>query len=71
MNVIIVMLHEAFLQIFETSSTLHLLGFDSKTVSVTGLEEYWPYRFKVNAATVKGNITSDFSSIFTTEQARE
>lgn len=47
------------------------LGFDTKTLSVTGLEEYWPYKFKVNAATVKGNETSDFSSVFRTKQARE
>lgn len=46
-------------------------GFDTKHVSVTGLEEYWSYKFKINAATVKGNITSEFSSIFTTKQARE
>lgn len=44
-------------------------GFDTKTLSVTGLEEYWPYKFKVNAATVKGNKTSDFSSVFRTKQA--
>uniref|UniRef100_K1PRP2 Uncharacterized protein n=1 Tax=Magallana gigas TaxID=29159 RepID=K1PRP2_MAGGI len=41
--------------------------FDSKSVSVTGLEEYWPYRFKVIAATGKGNSTSDFSSTFRTK----
>lgn len=44
-------------------------GFDKKTLSVNGLEEYWPYKFKVNAATVKGNKTSDFSSVFRTKQA--
>lgn len=38
-------------------------------LSVTGLEEYWPYKFKVNAATAKGNRTSDFSSVFKTKQA--
>lgn len=53
--------------------SLHLLisGFDIKTLSVTGLEEYWSYRFKVNAATVKGNTISDFSSIFRTKQSGE
>lgn len=51
--------------------SLHLCisGFDTKTLSVTGLEEYWPYKFKVTAATVKGNTTSDFSSVFRTTQA--
>lgn len=33
-------------------------------LSVTGLKEYWPYKFQVNAATEKGNRTSDFSSVF-------
>lgn len=47
------------------------LGFDNRLVQVTGLEEYWPYRFKVNAATNKGNMTSNFSSIFRTLQAGE
>lgn len=53
--------------------SLHLCisGFDTKTLSVTGLEEYWPYKFKVTAATVKGNTTSDFSSVFRTTQAGE
>lgn len=45
-------------------------GFDTKVLSVTGLEEYWPYKFKVNAATAKGNTTSNFSSVFKTKQAR-
>lgn len=51
--------------------SLHLCisGFDTKTLSVTGLEEYWPYKFKVTAATVKGDNTSDFSSVFRTKQA--
>lgn len=51
--------------------SLHLCisGFDTKTLSVTGLEEYWPYKFKVTAATVKGDNTSDFSSVFRTTQA--
>lgn len=40
-------------------------------VQVTGLEEYWPYRFKVNAATKKGNMTSNFSSVFRTLPAGE
>lgn len=47
------------------------LGFENQLVQVTGLQEYWPYRFKVDAATKKGNMTSDFSSIFRTLQARE
>lgn len=47
------------------------LGFDSKSVSVTGLEEYWQYRFKVIAATGKGNSTSDFSSTFRTKSGRK
>lgn len=53
--------------------SLHLCisGFDTKTLSVTGLEEYWPYKFKVTAATVKGNTTSDYSSVFRTTQAGE
>lgn len=53
--------------------SLHLCisGFDKKTLSVTGLEEFWPYKFKVTAATVKGNTTSEFSSVFITTQARE
>lgn len=38
---------------------------------MTGLEAYWPYKFEVNAATVKGNMTSDFSSVFKTKQAGE
>lgn len=46
-------------------------GFDTKTLSVTGLEEYWPYKFKVNAATLKGNTTSEFSSVFRTKQGGE
>uniref|UniRef100_K1RD42 Receptor-type tyrosine-protein phosphatase N2 n=1 Tax=Magallana gigas TaxID=29159 RepID=K1RD42_MAGGI len=44
-------------------------GFETKMLSVTGLEEYWPYKFQVNAATVKGNRTSDFSSVFKTKEA--
>lgn len=47
---------------------LCIAGFTTKTVSLTSLEEYWPYKFKVDAATVKGNKTSDFSSIFRTKQ---
>lgn len=47
------------------------IGFDSKSVSVTGLEEYWPYRFKVIAATGKGNSTSDFSRTFRTKSGRK
>lgn len=53
--------------------SLHLCisGFDTKTLSVTGLEEYWPYKFKVTATTVKGNATSDYSSVLRTTQAGE
>lgn len=36
---------------------------------MTGLEEYWPYKFRVDAATVKGTRTSDFSNVFKTKQA--
>lgn len=51
--------------------SLHLCisGFGKKTLLVTDLEEYWPYKFKVTAATVKGDNTSDFSSVFRTTQA--
>lgn len=51
--------------------SLHICisGFGTKTLNVTGLEEYWPYKFKVDAATVKGNKTSDFSIVFRTTQA--
>lgn len=38
---------------------------------MTGLDEYWLYKFKVNAATVKGNATSEFSSVFRTKQGGE
>eukprot|EP00105_Crassostrea_gigas_P046475 XP_019930623.1 PREDICTED: uncharacterized protein LOC109621119 [Crassostrea gigas] len=55
---------------FILTKFLKTLGFDSKSVSVTGLEEYWPYRFKVIAATGKGNSTSDFSSTFRTKSGR-
>lgn len=48
---------------------LYNSGFETKMLSVTGLEEYWPYTFQVNAATVKGNRTSDFSSVFKTKEA--
>lgn len=44
-------------------------GFTNRSVKVSNLEEYWPYKFKVDAATVKGNTTSDFSNISTTSQA--
>lgn len=51
--------------------SLHLCisGFGTKTLLVTDLEEYWPYKFKVTAATVEGDNTSDFSSVFRTTQA--
>lgn len=55
---------------FILTKFLKTLGFDSKSVSVTGLEEYWPYRFKVIATTGKGNSTSDFSSTFRTKSGR-
>lgn len=48
---------------------LYNSGFETKMLSVTDLEEYWPYKFQVNAATVKGNTTSDFSSVFQTKEA--
>lgn len=48
---------------------MYISGFETKILSVTGLEEYWPYKFQVNAATVKGNKTSDFSSVFKTKEA--
>lgn len=49
---------------------LFIAGFDTKTLSVTGLEEYWPYKFKVNAVTGRGNETSHSLSVFRTKQAR-
>lgn len=50
---------------------MYISGFETKMLSVAGLEVYWPYRFKVNAATVKGNTTSDFSSIFKTKKTKQ
>ena len=44
-------------------------GFENKSIDVSNMEEYWPYKFEVNAATVKGNKTSDTSRIFRTNQA--
>ena len=44
-------------------------GFENKSIDVSNMEEYWPYKFEVNAATVKGNKTSDKSRIFRTNQA--
>lgn len=46
-------------------------GFSTQSTQVTGLEEYWQYKFKVNAATGKGNTISEFSNNFRTLQAGE
>nr|XP_022292672.1 receptor-type tyrosine-protein phosphatase beta-like isoform X2 [Crassostrea virginica] len=54
---------------FTLNQTLKAIGFTNTSVKVSNLEEYWPYKFKINAATVKGNTTSDFSSISITSQA--
>ncbi|XP_061176199.1 phosphatidylinositol phosphatase PTPRQ-like [Saccostrea echinata] len=48
---------------------LKAYGFHQKSVSLDELEEYWPYKFKVDAATIKGNTTSDLSDIVRTKQA--
>lgn len=47
------------------------LGFEKQSVPVIGLEEYWQYRFKVDASTVKGNATSNISSTIRTKQGGE
>lgn len=47
------------------------LGFENQSVPVIGLDEYWQYRFKVDASTVKGNATSNISSTFRTKQGGE
>lgn len=47
------------------------LGFEKQSVPVIGLDEYWQYRFKVDASTVKGNATSNISSTFRTKQGGE
>ncbi|XP_062583571.1 receptor-type tyrosine-protein phosphatase delta-like [Saccostrea cucullata] len=44
-------------------------GFQQKSLSIIELEEYWPYKFKVIAATVKGTSESDVSDIVRTKQA--
>lgn len=44
-------------------------GFENKSIDVSNMEEYWLYKFEVNAATVKGNKTSDESKTFRTMQA--
>ncbi|XP_052712082.1 receptor-type tyrosine-protein phosphatase eta-like isoform X2 [Crassostrea angulata] len=48
--------------------TLKNHGFENQSVPVIGLEEYWQYRFKVDASTVKGNATSNISSTIRTKQ---
>ncbi|XP_062566535.1 protein sidekick-2-like, partial [Saccostrea cucullata] len=48
---------------------LYAYGFHQKSLSITDLEEYWPYKFKVIAATVKGTSESDVSDIVRTKQA--
>ncbi|XP_061176197.1 phosphatidylinositol phosphatase PTPRQ-like [Saccostrea echinata] len=48
---------------------LNTYGFYKKSASIDELEEYWPYRFKVDASTIKGNTTSDLSNIVRTKQA--
>nr|XP_034332445.1 receptor-type tyrosine-protein phosphatase eta isoform X3 [Crassostrea gigas] len=48
--------------------TLKNHGFENQSVPVIGLDEYWQYRFKVDASTVKGNATSNISSTFRTKQ---
>lgn len=47
------------------------LGFEKQSVPVIGLDEYWQYRFKVDASTVKGNATSNISSTIRTKQGGE
>lgn len=47
------------------------LGFEKQSVPVIGLEEYWQYRFKVDASTVKGNATSNMSRTIRTKQGGE
>lgn len=47
------------------------LGFEKQSVPVIGLDEYWQYRFKVNASTVKGNAISNISSTIRTKQGGE
>ncbi|XP_052712083.1 titin-like [Crassostrea angulata] len=54
---------------FLMKDSTKVYGFETKMLSVTGLKEYWPYKFQVNAATEKGNRTSDFSSVFKTKLA--
>ncbi|XP_062620048.1 phosphatidylinositol phosphatase PTPRQ-like, partial [Saccostrea cucullata] len=48
---------------------LNTYGFHQKSLSITDLEEYWPYKFKVIAATIKGTSASDLSDIVRTKQA--
>ncbi|XP_062583572.1 receptor-type tyrosine-protein phosphatase eta-like [Saccostrea cucullata] len=44
-------------------------GFHQKSLSIADLEEYWSYKFKVIAATIKGINGSDLSDIVRTKQA--
>ncbi|XP_062596362.1 receptor-type tyrosine-protein phosphatase delta-like [Saccostrea cucullata] len=48
---------------------LYTYGFRQKSLPIVELEEYWPYKFKVIAATVKGINESDLSDIVRTKQA--
>lgn len=57
--------------ILSVNHLISYLGFEKQSVLVNGLEEYWQYRFKVDASTVKGNATSNISSTFRTKQAGE
>lgn len=57
--------------IISVKHCISYLGFEKQSIPVVGLEEYWQYRFKVDASTVKGNATSNISSTIRTKQGGE
>ncbi|XP_071135948.1 tenascin-like [Mytilus edulis] len=44
-------------------------GYDTESVDVSGLEEYWYYKFTVTASTIKGYATSKMTVVVKTNQA--
>lgn len=63
--------HNTCMYVISVKHLVSYLGFEKQSVPVNDLEEYWQYRFKVGASTVKGNATSNISSTFITKQAGE